>query len=267
MIRFDYRSVTLFPTSQVKACSRLLDGGGKDAKASSPIEKLRALGPQKRREALTKLSESQHADIDRFLTNFPEIEISFDAKVEDEEDVQEGDVLSLTVKVERKHLPEDPDWVDSDEEDDEPDEDMFSKELAHLEPDSEEYEAKKEELMDEWRDAYYERQKRKREREKARNPQSGEQGFAARPLHEPVPVHAPHFPEERHEQWMVLLVDVKSNKLVGYQKLSQNSRFEKVALKFLAPKEGVVHYEIHCLCSAYLGLDKKVRRRDLVHSP
>ena len=62
---------------------------------------------------------------------------------------------------------------------------------------------------------------------------------------------------------MVLLVDVKSNKLVGYQKLSQNSRFEKVALKFLAPKEGVVHYEIHCLCSAYLGLDKKVRRRDL----
>jgi len=247
-----------FDMAQVKACSRLLDGGGKDAKASSPIEKLRALGPQKRREALTKLSESQHADIDRFLTNFPEIEISFDAKVEDEEDVQEGDVLSLTVKVERKHLPEDPDWVDSDEEDDEPDEDMFSKELAHLEPDSEEYEAKKEELMDEWRDAYYERQKRKREREKARNPQSGELGFAARPLHEPVPVHAPHFPEERHEQWMVLLVDVKSNKLVGYQKLSQNSRFEKVALKFLAPKEGVVHYEIHCLCSAYLGLDKKV---------
>ena len=127
--------------------------------------------------------------------------------------------------------------------------------------------AKKEELMDEWRDAYYERQKRKREREKARNPQSGELGFAARPLHEPVPVHAPHFPEERHEQWMVLLVDVKSNKLVGYQKLSQNSRFEKVALKFLAPKEGVVHYEIHCLCSAYLGLDKKVRRRGLMHSP
>ena len=28
--------------------------------------------------------------------------------------------------------------------------------------------------MDEWRDAYFERQKNKREREKARNPQSGE---------------------------------------------------------------------------------------------
>jgi len=73
-----------------------------------------------------------------------------------------------------------------------------------------------------------------------------------------MPVHSPWFPGERFEQWMVLLVDVKSNKLVGYQKLSQNSRFEKVQLKFLAPKEGVVHYEIHCLCSAYLGVDKKV---------
>jgi len=57
---------------------------------------------------------------------------------------------------------------------------------------------------------------------------------------------------------MILLVDVKSNKLVGYQKLSQNSRFEKVQLKFLAPKEGVVQYEIHAMCSAYMGADKKV---------
>ena len=29
-------------------------------------------------------------------------------------------------------------------------------------------------------------------------------------------------------------------------------------LKFLAPKEGAVHYEIHAMCSAYLGADKKV---------
>ena len=63
----------------------------------------------------------------------------------------------------------------------------------------------------------------------------------------------------RYEQWMVLLVDQKTNRLVGYQKLTQNTRYEKVMLKFLAPKEGTVQYEIHCLCSAYLGADKKVR--------
>ena len=112
--------------------------------------------------------------------------------------------------------------------------------------------------MDAWRDAYFERAKKKRTRAKERNPQSGELGFAALPLRQPVPVHAPRFPYERYEQWMILLVDVKSNKLVGYQKLSQNSRIEKVQLKFLAPKEGTVQYEIHCLCSAYLGADKKV---------
>merc|ERR1719247_295869 len=112
--------------------------------------------------------------------------------------------------------------------------------------------------MDEWRDAYFERAKKKRELEKNRNPQSGELGFAAQPLRDPVPVHAPYFPYERAEQWMVLLVDQKTSRLVGYQKLTQNARYEKVALKFLAPKEGTVQYEIHALCSAYLGADKKV---------
>lgn len=131
--------------------------------------------------------------------------------------------------------------------------------LKEYEDGSEEYEEKKEQLMDEWRDAFFERAKKKREREKARNPQTGELGFAAKPLRDPVPVHAPHFPFERHEQWMVLLVDQKTSRLIGYQKLTQNTRFEKVQLKFLAPKEGIVQYEIHCLCSAYIGADKKVR--------
>ena len=71
-------------------------------------------------------------------------------QVEDEEDVQEGDVLNLKVKVERKHLREDPDWADSDDEDDEPDEAIFEKELADFEEGSEEYEQRREELMDEW---------------------------------------------------------------------------------------------------------------------
>jgi hypothetical protein len=57
---------------------------------------------------------------------------------------------------------------------------------------------------------------------------------------------------------MVLLVDQKEPKrLIGYQKLTQNTRYEKVQLKFLAPKEGTVQYEIHCMCSAYLGADRK----------
>ena len=90
------------------------------------------------------LSGTQHLDIDLFLAHFPDIEITFDAHVEDEEDVQEGDVLNLVVKVERKHLPEDPDWVDSDVED-EPDDSIFEDQLQGYDVDSEEYEEKKEE--------------------------------------------------------------------------------------------------------------------------
>ena len=61
--------------------------------------------------------------------------------------------------------------------------------------------------------SYFERAKKKRELEKNRNPQSGELGFAAQPLREPVAVHAPHFPYERTEQWMVLLVDQKTSRV------------------------------------------------------
>merc|ERR1719217_1869966 len=119
--------------------------------------------------------------------------------------------------------------------------------------------------MDAWRDAYFERAKKRRIRAKERNPQSGELGFAAKPLREPVPVHAPHFPYERTEQWMVLLVDQKTNRLIGYQKLTQNTRYEKVNLKFLAPKEGTVQYEIHALCSASLGADKKTLMKKTIN--
>jgi len=245
-----------FDQQQIKQLNKVLTTSSKSA--GSTMDKVKELGAAKRREVLTSLTEEQHGDVDCFLMHFPEIEITFDARTEDEEDVQEGDVINLCVKVERKHLPEEMAWADSDDEDDEPDEAIFEEQLKEYEDGSEEYEEKKEQLMDEWRDAFFERAKKKREREKARNPQTGELGFAAKPLRDPVPVHAPHFPFERHEQWMVLLVDQKTSRLIGYQKLTQNTRFEKVQLKFLAPKEGIVQYEIHCLCSAYIGADKKV---------
>jgi preprotein translocase subunit Sec63 len=96
----------------------------------SLVEKAKELGPEKRREALHGLSEEQHVDIDLFLDHFPDIDLSYDARVEDEEDVREGDVLNLTVTVVRKHLPDDglPDEDDEDDDDD-PDEAIFDKEL------------------------------------------------------------------------------------------------------------------------------------------
>ncbi|KAL3900026.1 MAG: hypothetical protein SGPRY_012536, partial [Prymnesium sp.] len=242
-----------------------------------PGPQIKEIGGEQRRKLLPNLSDEQHLDIDLFLSHFPDVEITFEAHVEDEND--EGDVINLEVKVERKHLPEDSTWADSDEEDADPDDSIFDEQLKDYEEGSEAYEEKKEELMDAWRDAYFERQKKKREREKqphttpylpplrffASCSQAGELGFAAKPLRDPVPVHAPLFPFDRYEQWMVLLVDQKTNRLIGYQKLSQNTRFEKIQLKFLAPKEGTVQYEIHCLCSAYMGADKKVLMKKTIN--
>ena len=72
------------------------------------------------------------ATVPRRRRHFPEIEITFDARTEDEEDVQEGDVINLCVKVERKHLPEEMAWADSDDEDDEPDEAIFEEQVARF---------------------------------------------------------------------------------------------------------------------------------------
>ena len=90
----------------------------KDVTSTSPIDRLKELGMLKRREALKTLTEAQHGDIDQFLDHFPDIEISYDAKVEDETDVQEGDVINLNVTIERKNLPDDPTWtsIEEDEE-------------------------------------------------------------------------------------------------------------------------------------------------------
>lgn len=41
-----------------------------------------------------------------------------------------GFPIKCVLQVERKHLAEDPDWVDSDEEDEEPDEGLFEKQVS-----------------------------------------------------------------------------------------------------------------------------------------
>ena len=119
-----------FDQQQIKQLNKVLTSSKSTGNA---IEKVKELGGAKRRECLTSLTEEQHLDVDIFLMHFPEVEITFDARVEDEEDVQEGDVLNLVVKVERKHLPDDPNWADSDDEDDEPDESIFEEALKEFE--------------------------------------------------------------------------------------------------------------------------------------
>ena len=49
---------------------------------------VKEMGGETRRKLLSNLTDEQHLDIDLFLAHFPDIEITFDAHVEDEDDVQ-----------------------------------------------------------------------------------------------------------------------------------------------------------------------------------
>jgi translocation protein SEC63 len=86
-------------------CIKQLNRAGSAGKtAAGSIDKVKELGADKRRELLKDLTEGQHVDIDRFLDNFPEIEITYDAHVEDEEDVQAGDARDLVVHLNSSHF-------------------------------------------------------------------------------------------------------------------------------------------------------------------
>ena len=63
--------------------------------SGSPIDKLKEAGPEKRRENIKSLDEEQHKDIDLYLERFPNIEITYDARVEDEQVCIVGDVCVL----------------------------------------------------------------------------------------------------------------------------------------------------------------------------
>merc|ERR1719253_594274 len=111
-------------------CVKMINKGLAASKsAGGAIEKVKEIGGEQRRKLLPNLKDEQHLDIDIFLAHFPDIEITFDAATEDEEDVQEGDVINLVVTIERKHLPDDPDWADSDDEDADPDDSIFDEQL------------------------------------------------------------------------------------------------------------------------------------------
>lgn len=222
---------------------------------------LKELDDEKRDELFKELDDEKRRDIEVVVRNIADIDVQLKWEVEDEEGIHEGDVINLTVRVDRKHYPDDyTRLADQDEATDpiltkaEMSEEEVDEILAKID-DAEQREAKKEELLEQDRELWFAKQERRRELARSRA-RGGKGWFAAGAP--PRVVHAPRYPFERTEQWYVLLVDSKSNKLIHHMKLLTHNAVESVALKFLAPKEGTYQYEVLVKNSAYVGADKKL---------
>lgn len=70
-----------------------------------PGPQIKEIGGEQRRKLLPNLSDEQHLDIDLFLSHFPDVEITFEAHVEDENDVQAN---ASTAWGRRAHAPHNP---------------------------------------------------------------------------------------------------------------------------------------------------------------
>lgn len=71
-------------------------------------------------------------------------------------------------------------------------------------------------------------------------------------------VHSLYFPYEKHEKWVILLLEKSSKgiRLAGVGKVPPLHTKQSVELRFLASAEpGIVEYDIIALCDSYIGCD------------
>mmetsp|Transcript_24407 Transcript_24407/g.56496 ORF Transcript_24407/g.56496 Transcript_24407/m.56496 type:complete len:671 (-) Transcript_24407:69-2081(-) len=234
------------------------------------LQQLKELDAEKKEELLKEMPDELRKDVEQVIQSLPDVDVQLKWEVEDEAGIYENDVLNLSVRVDRKHYPDDyTRMADQDEASDplltkvEMSEEEIEEILAKID-DEEEREARREELLEEDRELWFAKQERKRELARARA-RGGKGWFASGAP--PRVVHAPFYPYERTEQWYVMLVDTKSGKLIHHTKLITHNAVETVVLRFLAPKEGLYQYEVLVKNNSYIGADKKLPFKIQIDKP
>ncbi len=70
-------------------------------------------------------------------------------------------------------------------------------------------------------------------------------------------VHAPHFPFPKQEAWWIIL-GTREGKIIDIKKIAKPEKEFTHDIKFLAPKVGTYHFDLHVLSNSYIGLDQKM---------
>ncbi|KAL9656222.1 hypothetical protein ABK040_007838 [Willaertia magna] len=71
------------------------------------------------------------------------------------------------------------------------------------------------------------------------------------------PVFAPYFPEEKQEEWWVVIGDVASNEIKAIKRLPIKQSCQ-TKVQFLAPKKpGHYEYKLYFMCDSYCGCDQE----------
>eukprot|EP00304_Pavlova_gyrans_P004915 CAMPEP_0206042308 /NCGR_PEP_ID=MMETSP1466-20131121/6479_1 /ASSEMBLY_ACC=CAM_ASM_001126 /TAXON_ID=44452 /ORGANISM="Pavlova gyrans, Strain CCMP608" /LENGTH=640 /DNA_ID=CAMNT_0053417019 /DNA_START=54 /DNA_END=1973 /DNA_ORIENTATION=- len=225
------------------------------------VAQLKELESEKRADILRDLPPAEAEDANKVIDHIADVEVDVKWEVEDEEGMYENDVINLIVRVDRKHYPDDYTRIADEEEKNDPilnkperTEEEIDEILSKVE-DEEARAEKREELLEEDRELWFAKQERKREIARARV-RGGAGWFSTGAP--PRVVHAPRYPVEVTESWIVMLVDTKTNRLIHHTKLATFNAVETITLKFVAPPAGIYQYEVLVKNNAYVGGDKKV---------
>lgn len=173
------------------------------------------------------LTESELADIETFCSGLPDVGMRYRAECDDEEGVLEGDVVTLTVQLERLQPGE---WGRR----------LKAKDFL-LRSDTENGEEEEEE-KDFTDDCELPAAQPKRNQEDERE----------------VMAHAPRFPVEKKERWIVVLQDKTHNKIHAAHRVESLASERRITLKIPAMRKGTWHYELHACCDSYVGCDKQI---------
>jgi len=73
------------------------------------------------------------------------------------------------------------------------------------------------------------------------------------------PVHAPHFPEPKFEEWWLFLVEATpSTRIITFEKITDTGNLAEEKLRFQVSRPGKHNLVLHALCDSYAGIDQKV---------
>ena len=235
---------------------------------------------EKRQKVLPELTAEQWKEIDAVCACMPDVRVDVTAGVEDEEDVYEGDIVRVHVQLTRESLAGQVEEVASREQMDGQEEE--EKAADTKKPAS--ATAKKEPALPS--------SKAEEKEDGSSVPSQSTKVIDDTNLTEdqladlvPMPVvkkaddatgvspavHAPYFPFEKREKWMLLLVSMdavdrtKPRHIVSFTRAPPLSQQQTVDLRFQAPpvegggaKGWQEHvYKLYVLCDSYVGMDRQ----------
>jgi len=218
-----------------------------DAFRTSEVEKKRKLYPDH--------TDAQWDKIDKVCANLPDMKLDCQAACEDEEGIFEGDIVTITVNLERLNSKESAlDAVPEIKEEEETPAKKDTTVSKKKKDDDSDDEGDDSDEEDEYADPEADENERNLLETLPAAPKISKFGKVE---HGSL-VHSAFYPWPKHEKWVIMLFEKTKNKTLKFVSIQKVNPFvdkETVMIRVRVGEKGVWPYELHAKCDSYVGCD------------